>query len=298
VRAAAIDAGTNTILLLAGDGERILADEIEFARLGEGVDRTGRLAEGAMERGLSAFRRYASICADLGVTRIAATGTSALRDAANGAGFLARVEHDTGIRIEILSGVREAHLGFASATDELTAGTPAVVLDIGGGSLQLISGAARRGVTGAVSFQLGAVRMTERHLATDPPTDAEVALLVAEVAADLAKAPDPPAGFALFGVAGTCTTLAAISLGLAEYDATRVHGTALPLAEIERLLALFRGRTAAQRAAIPGLHPRRADVIVAGTLALRQVMRRYGAETLHVADRGIRHAVLRELLTG
>lgn len=304
-RAAAIDAGSNTILLLAGEtdprgpaGYRVIRDEIEFARLGEGID-AKKLTDAAMARGLAAFRRYADICKELGITRVKATGTSALRDAANGADFLAAVRKETGFAIEIIDGVREAKLGFAAATDELADGTAAVVLDIGGGSMQLIRGEARRGVRGAVSLDLGAVRLTERWLKNDPPLPAELAALRAEVASALqARAPAGDGAPDVYGVSGTCTTLAAVALGQKDYDSSRIHGTQLTLDEIAGLQARFLATDSAGRAKMPGLHPKRADVIVAGTAVLQEVLAHYGRKTLRISDRGIRHAVLRETLHG
>lgn len=267
-----------------------------------------------MERGLSAFRRYVSLCMDLGVTRIVSSGTSALRDAANGPEFVTRVKEATGVEIRVIDGDHEARLGFAAATDELPDGTPAVVLDVGGGSAQLMSGHARRALSGAAgahalryaSFQLGAVRLTERHVSHDPPTPEEIARIAADVEEGLSRgavgradtgAPEAPAGAEVIGVSGTCTTLAAVSLGLAEYDSARVHGHALTRAEIERLQRAFLATDTAGRARMPGLHPKRADVIVAGTAVVLAVLSRYGAGTLRIADRGIRHALLREALT-
>ena len=296
-KAAAVDAGTNTILFLAGDDAgRTLADEIEFARLGEGVDQSGRLSDAAIARGLSAFRRYASQCIDLGIANVRVTGTSALRDAANGADFVAAVKRETGWTLEIIGGEREAALGFAAATDELPDGAPALVIDIGGGSMQLIRGRARRGLEHSISLQLGSVRMTERFFRHDPPTDDEIARLAAHVDAELERAPATAGDVPVYGVAGTCTTLAAVSLRLAEYDAARVHGSSLPLREIERLLAAFRATDSAGRARMPGLHPKRADVIVAGTVTALRTLARYRQDALLVRDRGIRHAVLREAL--
>ncbi len=302
-RAAVIDAGTNTILLLVGErdparagGVRLLADEIEFARLGEGVDRSRRLSAAAIERGLAAFRRFSGIARAHGVERVRATGTSALRDAGNARAFVDAVREETGIDLEVIDGGREARLGFAAATDDLPEGEPALVLDIGGGSVQLMRGAARRGPDEARSFDVGVVRMTERWLRTDPPTAEERARLEAEVDAALAQAPDADRSAELVGVAGTCTTLAAVRLGLADYDGEKVHGTRLTLAEIEALDARFLALDRAGRARVPGLHPKRADVILAGTAILRRVLARYRIESLRVADRGIRHALLRETL--
>lgn len=310
MRAAAIDAGSNTILLVAGEkdppapaGYRVIADEIEYARLGEGVDESGRLSDAAIERGLAAFRRYVARCEELGIEKIVSSGTSALRDASNGPEFLARVKAETGVEISIIDGEREARLGFAAASDELAPGTAAVVLDVGGGSAQLMSGRARAGVDAAVSFQLGAVRLTERHVKHDPPLAEELARLRTDVDEGLERgsvtrpgegAPPAPEGAEVIGVSGTCTTLAAISLGLSEYDSSRIHGHVLPIAEIERLQAAFLATDTAGRSRMPGLHPKRADVIIAGTTVVLRVLARYRRETLRIADRGIRHALLRE----
>ncbi len=296
MRAAAIDCGTNTILLVVGEksGERVrvLHDDIEFARLGEGLDASGRISEAAFARGLSAYRRYRSICMDLGVEIIRSSATSAVRDAANGREFLAAVKRETGIDVELIDGVREARLGFAAATADLPAGTQAIILDVGGGSMQLMT------VDAAVSWQLGAVRLTERFFRHDPPLPEEVAALRAHVSSSLGNAPAPAEPFAVYGVSGTCTTLAAVSMKMREYDSSRVHGSSLPIAEIERLLAEFLRTDSAGRSRMPGLHPKRADVIIAGTLVVLEVLARYRQETLHVSDRGIRHAILREALEG
>lgn len=306
-RAAAIDCGSNTILLLVGErdpsapaGYRVLHDDIEFARLGEGVDRTGRLAPSAVERGMAALRRYAALCREHGVERIRATGTSALRDAADRDALLVPVERETGIRIEVIDGTEEARLGFASATDELPEGQLALVLDIGGGSMQLMTGRARGGrVDASVSLDLGAVRMTERWLRDDPPSPPQLASVVGDVQAGLReKAPRVDGAFEIYGVAGTCTTLAAVHLVLAEYDPEKVHGSLLTRDDVDGLMARFLATDSAGRARMPGLHPKRADVIVAGTVVLQQVMDFYGKDAIRVADRGIRHAVLRQLLAG
>ena len=299
-RAAAIDTGSNTILLLVGEADgdqvRVLRDEIEFARLGEGVDRTKRLSDAAFERGLAAFRRYAGICREMGVEKIVASGTSALRDATNGPDFLAAVKKETGIALEIIGGEREANLGFAAATGDLPEGTPCVVLDIGGGSTELIFGGARQGPREAISFDIGAVRLTERWVKNDPPLPGEIERLVRDARETLASAPKADGPFEVYGVSGTCTTLAAVEQKMTEYDSRKIHGTSLSRSQIDALLAAFRATDSAGRAKMPGLHPKRADVVIAGTLILQEVLTRYGRDRLLISDRGIRHALLREAL--
>lgn len=302
-RAAAIDCGSNTTLLAIGslgEGGRLAMahEDIDFARLGEGVDRTGMLSDAAMERGIAALRRYRSKAEELGVPleRIRATGTSAMRDAKNGRDFLTRVTRETGLEIEIIAGEREARLAFAASTDDLAPGTNAVVVDIGGGSTELIFGAAGQPPRDAVSFDVGAVRLTERHARHDPPTADELAAITADARTAIANAPAADAPFEVYGVSGTCTTLAAIHQKLAVHDSAKIHGSVLTRAEIDALMRAFRATDSAGRAKMPGLHPKRADVIIAGTAILLEVLSRYGKDRLHVSDRGIRHAVLREAL--
>jgi exopolyphosphatase/guanosine-5'-triphosphate,3'-diphosphate pyrophosphatase len=302
MRVAAIDIGTNSILLTIaeprpGGGWSVLLDRCRIERLGQGVDEHRALDPAAIARALAALDEYAGALRAAGVTRAGAVGTQALREVKNAEAFLAPAAARLGFAIEIISGEREAQLSFAAVMDafpELSrSNAPVVVMDVGGGSTELIVG--QRGqVTSLVSVPIGAVRLTERHLHRDPPAPAAAAALQAAVAQALAphRLPDAPI---LVGVAGTVTSLAAVELGLATYDAARVQGSTLSLAQVAAQLERYLAATVAERRAIVGLEPRRADVIPAGAAIVAGVMQHCAAPTLLVSDRGLRFGLLAEL---
>ena len=291
VRVAAIDCGTNTIklLVLDEDGAEV-ARESRMVRLGEGVDRTGRLAEAALARTFAAVDEYAALVREHRVdpahTRFCAT--SATRDAANAADFAAGVRARLGVAPEVVSGDEEAALAWAGAKRGLPGlAGPVVVLDIGGGSTELVLGS---GATpdAAHSMDIGSVRMTERHLRSDPPSADEVAACVADVESALDACPvDPGAAVTLVGVAGTVTTLAAGVIGLTAYDRSATHGARLPVAQVHALCDRLVGSTAAERAQMAWLHPGRADVIAAGALVLSRVLARSRVSELVVSEADI-----------
>ena len=289
-RVAAIDCGTNSIRLLVADVDPAtgaLEDvlrRMEIVRLGHGVDRTGVIAPESMERTLRVTREYAAQCHELGAERLRFVATSASRDARNADEFIEGVhgafrEH-VGVAVspEVVSGEEEAALSFSGATGGLAArgiAGPYLVVDLGGGSTELVRGTDH--VEAARSVDVGCVRMTERHLASDPPTAEEIAAATRDVdaALDLAEEAVPLEGIrALVGLAGSVTTITAHVLRLAAYDASRIHLSRNPveavLAACDDLLAMTR----AERAALPYLHPGRVDVIGAGALVWRRVVER------------------------
>jgi exopolyphosphatase/guanosine-5'-triphosphate,3'-diphosphate pyrophosphatase len=289
VRVAAIDIGTNSTRLLVADADggalREVERLLEITRLGDRVDADGELAEASMRRVETCVARYAERARELDASTPLAVATSAVRDAANGAGFMRRLEQRCGVRTRVLTGEQEARLTLRGV---VSGGRPAgavVVCDIGGGSTELIAGEDGR-VGFAVSLNMGCVRMSERHLHSDPPTDEEVAALRREAAGMLPG--DVPAG-SLIGVAGTITTLATIDLGLDEEIPERVDGHELSAdavaAQLDRLAAL----SLEQRREVRGLMPERASTIVAGTAILAELMRHLGAERLTVSERDILH---------
>ncbi|MEN9800341.1 MAG: hypothetical protein RL653_4038, partial [Pseudomonadota bacterium] len=229
-----IDIGTNSVLLLvaerAADGAfRPVAERMEITRLGRGVDRTRRLSPEGMEATLSALEAFAAEARALGAAGLAVSATSAARDAENGAAFLAEARARAGVEVEILPGEVEAQLSFEAVSQDATLCAPGervVVIDIGGGSTELVYGAGRD-VTFRHSFDVGAVRMTERFVRGDPPTAAELASLRAFLEETFAPLPAPAPGQRLVGVAGTVTTLYCVQHGIAPYDGPRVHGGAL-----------------------------------------------------------------------
>ena len=289
VRVAAIDCGTNTIKLLVLDTDGAdLEREMRIVRLGQDVDRTGRLAEEALERTFAAVEEYADLVARHGVDRVRFCATSATRDAANAADFAAGVRARLGVAPEVVSGDEEAALAWAGAKRGLPGlAGPVVVLDIGGGSTELVLGS---GATpdAAHSMDIGSVRMTERHLRSDPPSTDEVAACVADVDAALDTCPvDPGAAVTMVGVAGTVTTLAAGVIGLTAYDRSATHGARLPVAQVHALCDRLVGSTAAERAEMAWLHPGRADVIAAGALVLSRVLARSRVSELVVSEADI-----------
>jgi exopolyphosphatase / guanosine-5'-triphosphate,3'-diphosphate pyrophosphatase len=286
-RVAAIDCGTNSIRLLVADVDptagtlQDLDRRMEVVRLGQGVDRTGRIAPEAMARTLDAARRYADVCADLGVDAIRFVATSASRDAENRDEFVTGVRDALGVEPEVIGGVEEAALSFRGATGVL--GTrhpgPYLVVDLGGGSTELVLGTTTP--EAAYSMDVGCVRITERHLRTDPPTAAEAAAAEADVhaALDLAAATVPLGRTGtLVGLAGSVTTVTAHALGLPAYDPRRIDGAVLPVETVVGACddLLVRDRDA--RASLGFMHPGRVDVIGAGALVWRAVVRRVQAE--------------------
>jgi exopolyphosphatase/guanosine-5'-triphosphate,3'-diphosphate pyrophosphatase len=301
-RVAAVDCGTNSIRLLVADvpaegAHTDLLRRMEVVRLGQGVDRTGRIHPDALRRTLEALRGYADEARDLGAERVRMVATSATRDARNRADFVAGVREILGVDPEVATGDEEAALSFAGATAELRGrpefAEPYLVVDIGGGSTEFVLGDSS-GATAARSVDVGCVRLTERHLVTDPPTDppgeAQVAALVADVRAALdvvRETVDLQAARTLVGVAGTVTTIAGIALGLDAYDAERIHLSRIDEAAVDDVVARLLRMPAAERAAIPVMHPGRVDVIGAGALVLREVVRAVGTGTVVASEHDI-----------
>jgi exopolyphosphatase/guanosine-5'-triphosphate,3'-diphosphate pyrophosphatase len=299
VRRAVIDIGTNTLLLLVvdtlpGAAPVPVVDLCRFGRLGKGLDATGRLAPETIEASLAICREYRAVLDDLGVATPVVIGTQALREAANAADFVAPAEAILRASIEVIAGEREAALAFAAvaATFPELAGRAYVVMDVGGGSTELITTDGTR-VTAATSVPIGAVRLAERHLRHDPPTAAEAAALAADVERALAGV-ELPRGVPVVGTAGTATTLATVELQLAAYDPDRVTGLRLaPAAVRARQDALLR-LTVAERRALPGMVVERADVLPAGVAIITGVLARTESPELIICDRGIRWGVVAE----
>ncbi|MET8198803.1 Ppx/GppA phosphatase family protein [Micromonospora taraxaci] len=299
---AAIDCGTNSIRLLVADlpddsaGPPAplvdLTRRMEIVRLGEGVDRTGRLAPEAIERTRVALASYAADIEKLGAERVRMCATSASRDAANAADFTEMVQRTLGVAPEVVTGDEEARLSFTGAVRGLPADAkaPFLVVDIGGGSTEFVVGDRESGVRAAISVDIGCVRMTERHLPSDPPTPEQVAAAQADIAAavDRALAAVPGREAAtLVGLAGSVTTVVAIAQGLQEYDPERIHHARVSYEAVAQVTADLLGQTRAQRLAIPVMHPGRADVIGAGALVLRVIMERAGMPSVVASEHDI-----------
>lgn len=309
-RVAAIDIGTNTTLLLIAergpDGTlRAVFEDATITRLGQGVDGTKTLAPEAIARTVFCLEKQAAMIAQHGAKRpdaVRVTGTSAMRDAGGADQIRACVRSQLGVEVEVIAGAEEARLAFCGATSGLSSlldlsgnpPAPTMVLDVGGGSSELVCGNAQTGrVDQGVSFDVGSVRMTERHVKSDPPSAAELRAIEDDVKKTFT--PWTARSEILVGVAGTVTTLASIALELATYDGSRVHGYRMSKTAVEDLLQKLASMPLADRKNVTGLEPKRADVIVAGAMIVNLAMERVEASHLLVSDRGLRWAVCEAL---
>ncbi|GAB3588531.1 Ppx/GppA phosphatase family protein [Calidifontibacter terrae] len=289
-RVGAVDCGTNSIRLLIADIDDGALTDVErtmrIVRLGQGVDVSGRIAPEAMTRTLAAATDYATTCAELGVERVRFVATSASRDAENSADFVAGVRDAFsrfGTTPEVVAGSEEASLSFRGATGDLIANgaaAPYLVVDLGGGSTEFVRGT--RDVEQALSLNIGCVRMTERHLRSDPPTPAEIEAALVDINAAIDEA-EAAVGFAgigsLVGLAGSITTVTAHALGLAVYDSAQIHGATLTADRVTASCDAILHSSREQRAALPFMHPGRVDVIGAGSQIWRTIAQRVTAKS-------------------
>ncbi|HYK28534.1 MAG TPA: Ppx/GppA phosphatase family protein [Streptosporangiaceae bacterium] len=288
-RVAAIDCGTNSLRLLIADVDPAahrLTDikrRMEIVRLGQGVDATGRLAPEALARTMRVLDDYAAEIHSARAKTVRMVATSATRDASNASEFTDGVLATIGVTPEVISGSEEARLSFIGATTELAAEgaplPPYLVVDIGGGSTEFVLGSdANAADLAGISVDIGCVRLTERHLRSDPPTEAEVTAAIADIdcaLVDVAGAIDATHARTLVGLAGSVTTVTAIALGLPVYDPGKTHHARITAASVHAVTQQLLSQTHAQRAAIGSLHPGRIDVIGAGALVLDRVMQRF-----------------------
>jgi exopolyphosphatase/guanosine-5'-triphosphate,3'-diphosphate pyrophosphatase len=319
VRLAAVDVGTNSTRLLVADvaGGVMVAEharELEITRLGKGVDRHGRFDPAALARTLEVLAGHADTCRRLGVARLRVVATSATRDAANRQVLLDGVRDLLGVEAEVLTGQAEAAAAYRGATagglwgdradavevPGLGGGQPTLVVDIGGGSTELILGDGAT-ATATVSLDIGCVRLFERHLHSDPPAAGELAALRADVAAQLdrvADVLDPAAARRVVGVAGTVTTVTAMALGLEAYDPRPIHRATVDASEIAAAAGKLAAMTVAERAALPFMARGREDVIAAGALLLDELVRRFNLPQVIASEADILDGVLLGLAAG
>ncbi len=297
---AAIDLGTNTCLLLVArwDGSRLLplAQELRVVRLGAGVDRTGQLSEQALVRAEAVFREYQGIVEQYSCRRVRCVATSAFREAANRDLLYQRIRAATGYDLVELSGREEAELVLRAVQHEFPCpGGCRVVVDVGGGSTEVII--EEDGCLAAVdSLPLGSVRLTERWFHHDPPSPEDLSSAAKDIDKILDGAGWSQAGETMVGVGGTATTFIAMGLKLERYNHDQVHGATLTAATLWQILARCTALPLIERLKLPGLHPGRAEVIIAGGLILRAVMDRFGLKKMTVSDRGLRWGVVLELV--
>ncbi len=292
-RVAVVDIGSNSTRLLIADvaGGRVSEVEREsrVTRLGRGVDLSGQLAAEAIEAACAAIADYMAICREAGVERIESIATSAVRDASNGEAFVAELRERFALAARVLDGEEEARLTYVGATAEHPPSEPTLVVDIGGGSTELIVGTGQE-IAFHASLQVGVVRHTERHVSSDPPSAPDLESLAADVRTliegAVAGEPSARAGAAI-AVAGTPTSLASVEKGLEPYDPKQVHGHTLTLPSIQRLLSQLASAPLSKRVEIAGLHPDRAPNIVAGVVILVETMRAFGLEEVVVSEHDI-----------
>lgn len=298
-RVAVIDVGSNSTRLLVADvdgGVAVLERQSRVTRLGRGVDLSGQLSDEAIEAACGAIGDYVAICRDLEVGAVTAIATSAVRDASNGAAFVAELRERFALSARVLDGEEEARLTYRGATAEQPPTMPTLVIDIGGGSTEIVIGRGTE-IGFHVSLQVGVVRHTERHVSGDPPTAAELEALAGDVCRLIAEARaghEDARAEAGIAVAGTPTSLAAVELGLEPYDPARVHGHVLERTTIQHELSRFASTPLAERAAIPGLHPDRAPTIIAGCVILIEAMRAFDLDRIRVSEHDILYGVALE----
>lgn len=298
-RLAAVDVGTNSVLLLvaerAPDGTvRPVREEADITRLGRGVDRTGELSPEGMEATLSVLSRFTALAREDGARALVVTATSAARDARNGAEFLTRARERSGATVEILSGEEEARLSYLAVAQDFAAEAGQaglLAIDVGGGSTEFVHGRGKQ-VLFRRSLDIGSVRLTERCVQTDPPTLAEQQAIRDAVRTALAALPAFPREVRPVGIAGTVTSLYAIAHAVEPYDASRVHGGWLPMEDVARVRARLCELPLAERRFLPGMQPKRADVLPAGALLFETALAHLRATGARVSDRGLRWGVL------
>jgi exopolyphosphatase/guanosine-5'-triphosphate,3'-diphosphate pyrophosphatase len=308
-RVAALDCGTNSLRLLIADidGDRLVdvVRRMEIVRLGEGVDRTGRLSEAALGRTFGVLDSYAEQIRTGDVSRIRMVATSATRDAANRDVFVDGVRERLGVPPEVITGDQEAGLSFDGATRELRGSglaSPYLVVDIGGGSTEFVLGD-DEGPRQARSVDIGCVRLTERHLRDDPPTAEQIAAATADIEAAIDVAGEAvaieaaidvagqavaiEAARTLVGLAGSVTTVVALALGLSRYEPDRIHHRSVSIEQVTEVTQRLLAATRAERAAMPVMHPGRVDVIGGGALVLETIMRRCGFDAVMASEHDI-----------
>jgi exopolyphosphatase/guanosine-5'-triphosphate,3'-diphosphate pyrophosphatase len=307
MRVATIDIGTNSVLLLVAertsDGRLVpVVERATVTRLGQGVDATRVLSPDAIARTRACLENYAELVEAHGATRVAVVGTSAMRDAKGGEAVVDAVRALFGVDARVISGDEEARLTFAGALSGLDVPPrePVIVFDIGGGSTEVVQGAVDEhgriaALEYAKSFDIGSVRLTERHIRSDPPSLGELARARDDADAALASLPALRARGPAVGIAGTVTTLVAVAEAMAPYDGARVHGYTMTNEALGAVVAKLAALPLEDRRKVPGLDPKRADVIVAGGIVVQAVLAALGKDAFRASDRGVRWGLAEEL---
>jgi exopolyphosphatase/guanosine-5'-triphosphate,3'-diphosphate pyrophosphatase len=304
VKLAALDVGTNTVLMLVvesqGDGKfKPILERSRITRLGKAVDRTGKLDKETSRLTLDTIAEFAEAARAAGAEKIIAAATSALRDAGDGGDFIQRVKEKANVDLKVIPGSEEAELSRLAVKRSLNLSSDLrlLIADIGGGSTELIRSEPGRDLA-SVSLQIGSVRLTERIIQHDPPSKEEIEKLTAAIDEQLEKLGWSFRPDVLVGIAGTVTTITAVALGMRDYDASRVQGHVLLRDEVSAIVKRFGEVTLAERKKIPGVLEARADVIFAGSLILERVMKRFNVGHVIVSDQGVRWGLVWRELEG
>jgi exopolyphosphatase/guanosine-5'-triphosphate,3'-diphosphate pyrophosphatase len=304
MRVATVDIGTNTVLLLVAERRadgmlHAIAERATVTRLGQGVDRARRLAPDAIARTRACLDEYGAIVGRLGAAQVAIVGTSAMRDAEGGDELRVQVQKTFGVDVRVISGHEEGRLTFLGAISGLAldASREIAVFDIGGGSTEVVVGCmAKETLSYVESFDIGSVRLTERHVMSDPPRRDELDAVTRVAREAFAVVPALPNSIPPVGIAGTMTTLAAVFLGLDPYDGSRLHGHVMRRDELQRVVSDLARIDVQSRRIVRGMEPKRADVIVAGGSIALALLDHWNAETVMISDRGVRWGLAEELL--
>ncbi len=301
-RVGIIDIGSNSIKFFVGekceDGTiKTIIDKNDIARLGEGLRETGRISDEALERNAQSVAAFAAEAKELGADQIVSVGTMALRSAANSADFVARVKELCGVEVQIIPGEEEARLSYLA----ILSGMPVpdgelVIFDTGGGSTEFIFGKGTE-LVNRFSVNLGAIRITEKFFAGDPVAEGSVEAAVKEIDEEFAAAGVTGAPVKLVGMGGTVTSMGAVKHKMVVYNPDVIQGSVLTKADIEEQIAEYSKRTVEQRRELPGLQPKRADVILAGACILKDITERLGVDELTISDRGLRHGLAFDLFS-
>ncbi len=294
---ASVDVGTNTILLLIGEmdenGEIItIRDEHKLARLGENMGETGWISRKAEDRAVKVLENYRDICAQYNVEKIKAVGTSALREAENKDEIRAKLEKALGAEITPITGIDEANYSFIGSVED---DEPSVVLDIGGGSTEMISGSSEK-PENVLSMYVGAVNLTDKFLRGHPPSYRQLEEAIAFVDKKLVEAEGKVYSGKFYAVAGTPTTIAAVSIGLKDFQRDKLHGHILTMEALEEVIDIFINSTVDEIINKYGVHPLRADVITGGSLILLQSMKYLNKTACTVSTHGLRYGLLKKLI--
>lgn len=300
-RKAIIDIGSNSIKFFVGELAedktiKTVLDTNDIARLGEGLDATGLISDEAMERNVASIAAFAAKAKELGADQIVSVGTMALRKAGNSDIFVKKVKEACGVDVNIIPGEEEARLSYLAILSGLPLDKDAnlVVFDTGGGSTEFIFGKGTEMIK-RFSVNLGAVRITENYLKSDPVTPDEVKAAIAQIDKEFAEAGVEGRPKQLVGMGGTVTSMGAVKHKMVKYDPAVIQGSKLLKKDIEDQIAEYSKRTVEQRKELPGLQPKRADVILAGACILKVITDRLGADGLTISDRGLRHGLAFDL---